>query len=65
MNRVKVPRCYHTLQSKLIRFQLHGFSEVSAQVHGVMVYLRVTYENGRVTVNIVASKTCVSNRFQD
>ena len=60
LNYVKVPRCYFKKCSRPVEFQLHGFSDASAEAYGAVVYLRTTYEDGSISVNLVASKTRVS-----
>ena len=60
LNYVKVQRCYFKKCSRPVQFQLHGFSDASAEAYGAVVYLRTTYEYGSISVNLVASKTRVS-----
>ena len=59
--RVSVPRCYFDPSFKTpINIELHGFSDASQQAFAAVVYLRSIYEDGRITVKLVASKTKVA-----
>ena len=40
---LRVPRCYIKPTLKPISIELHGFSDVSAQTYGAMVYLKSVY----------------------
>ena len=40
--------------------ELHCFSDASEKAYAAVVYLRSTYEDGRIEVNLVASKTRVA-----
>ena len=58
MSQVKIPRCYFgekELEPSTI--QLHGFSDASRQAYAAAVYLRSEWDDGRVQVELVASKT--------
>ena len=60
LSNVRIPRCYFDVRSKPTNIQLHGFSDASQQAFAAVVYLRSTYEDGRVAVKFVASKTKVA-----
>ena len=58
---VRLPRCYFSARaSRPNNIQLHGFSDASQQAFAAAVYMRSTYDNGHVEVNLVASKTKVA-----
>jgi hypothetical protein len=60
LSNVRIRRCYFDVGSKPTNIQLHGFSDASQQAFVAVVYLRSTYEDGRVAVKFVASKTKVA-----
>lgn len=61
LNSVSIPRCYfHDKSGNLSSVELHCFSEASEKAYAAVVYLRSTYEDGRIEVNLVASKTRVA-----
>lgn len=60
LNKVKIPRCYFVSNLSPISIQLHGFSDASKQAYAAVVYLRSCYDDGRVVVSLVCSKTRVS-----
>ena len=58
LSQVQIPRCYFgekELEPSTI--QLHGFSDASRQAYAAAVYLRSEWDDGRVQVELVASKT--------
>lgn len=55
---IQIPR--YIGYTKQTSVQLHGFSDASLGAYSAVVYFRVLYEDGRVNVKIVASKTRVS-----
>ena len=59
LNGVNVPR-YFTSTSTLICIQIHAFSDASKKAYATAVYLRVEYEDGRVEVRLLSSKTRVA-----
>ena len=61
LNSVSIPRCYFDHKSgNLSSVELHCFSDASEKAYAAVVYLRSTYEDGRIEVNLVASKTRVA-----
>ena len=63
LQRLEVPRCYSdggrgrwTEASK----ELHVFADASPKAYGAVVYLRLTYPDGSVTVSFVMSKARVA-----
>ncbi|XP_028400806.1 uncharacterized protein LOC114523939 [Dendronephthya gigantea] len=46
--------------SKPVEHQLHGFSDASGKAFASAVYLRTKYDDNRIDVNLVASKSRVS-----
>ena len=60
VNQIKVPRCYFRSSLNPILIELHGFSDISAQAYGAVVYLRAVYKNGSISSTIMASKTRVA-----
>jgi len=59
-NKVRIPRCYFITTSKPNSVQLHGFSDASKQAYATVAYLRSSYDNGRVAVRLLCSKTRVA-----
>ena len=61
LNDVRVPRCYFQCVDQLPRkHQLHGFCDASDLALAAVVYLRTEHSDGRVNVNLVASKSRVA-----
>ena len=58
--KLKVPRCYSKGSLLAISFELHGFSDASAQPYGAVVYFRTVFDDGSISSTIVASKTRVA-----
>ena len=54
----RIPRCYFTF--KPVDVQLHGFSDASEKAYATVVYIRSRYEDGRIDVKLVASKSRVA-----
>jgi len=57
---IEVPRYYHGLSDKPVSIELHGFSDASISAYAAVLYIRTCFENGRVEVSIIASKTKVT-----
>jgi hypothetical protein len=57
---VRVPRCYYLSNQNRLTTQIHGFSDASERAIGAVVYTRTVYENSRVDVKLMASKTRVA-----
>ena len=53
-----IPRCYFSQQPLTI--QIHGFSDASERAYAAVVYIRSTYNDGRVEIKLVASKSRVA-----
>ena len=61
LNSVRIPRCYFDSKpSQLKSAELHCFSDASERAYAAVVYIRSVYEDGRVDVNLIASKTKVA-----
>ena len=54
-----IPRCYVSNSSNIKSSELHCFSDASERAYAAVIYLRSIYEDGRVDVNLIASKTKV------
>ena len=57
---VRVPRCYYLSNQNRLITQIHGFSDASERAIGAVVYTRTVYENSRVDVKLMVSKTRVA-----
>ena len=55
---VRIPRCY--FRSSPIEIELHGFSDASNRAYAAVIYMRSLYQDGRVDVRLVASKSRVA-----
>lgn len=60
LNKVRIPRCYFITTSKPNSVRLHGFSDASKQAYAAVVYLQSSYDDGRVAVRLLCSKTRVA-----
>lgn len=58
LTKVRIPRCY--FQSSPVETQIHGFSDASDRAYAAVLYLRSVYEDGRIQVSLVASKSRVA-----
>ncbi|XP_055585300.1 uncharacterized protein LOC129738142 [Uranotaenia lowii] len=58
LNEIRVPRCVVT--PKAARTELHCFSDASEKAYGGCLYLRNTDRDGKVTVNLLSSKSKVA-----
>ena len=57
---VSVPRCYFTSTSTPIDIQIHALGDASKKAYATAVYLRSEYEDDRVEVRLLSSKTSVA-----
>ena len=57
---VRVPRCIYWPKLNRLFTQLHGFSDASERATGAVVYARTVYEDDRIDVKMIASKTRVA-----
>ena len=55
---VSIPRCY--FESRPVEIQLHAFSDASERAYAAVVYLRSSYEDGRIVVRLASSKSRVA-----
>ena len=55
---IRIPRCLHMNNDQSTT--IHTFVDASKSMYGAVSYLRTEHPNGRVKVNIVASKTRVT-----
>ena len=61
LNSVCIPRCYFDYTSgNLKSAELHCFSDASEKAYAASIYVRSIYEDGRIDVKLVASKTKVA-----
>ena len=60
LNGMKVPRCYFDSNRTVAYSQLYGFSDASDQAFAAVVYLRASYSDGTVEVQIIGAKTRVA-----
>ena len=56
---IHMPRCLFDKGKKVSKFELHGFSDASEMAYASIVYLRVVYETGEVSIKFVAPKAKV------
>ena len=57
---VRVPRCIYWPKLNRLFTQLHGFSDASERAIGAVVYARAVYEDDRIDIKMIASKTRVA-----
>lgn len=57
---IHLPRCYFRLDCKPETVELHAFSDASSQAYAAVVYIRSTYPDGTISVNLLASKNKVA-----
>ena len=55
---VRIPRCHFS--SHPVNTQLHAFSDASELAFAAAIYMRSEYDNGKIDVKLVASKTRVA-----
>ena len=62
MGCVEVDRYFGIVDSEslVVRRELHGFSDASAEGYGTCVYVRSIYESGEISVKLLASKSRVA-----
>ena len=58
LNEIRIPRCY--FRSTPVEVQVHGFSDASNSAYAAVLYLRSVYDDGRILVRLVASKSRVA-----
>ena len=57
---IAMPRCYFIPTIKAVDIQLHGLSDASERAFAGVVYVWTVYENGVISVRLVAAKSRVS-----
>ena len=55
ISKIKVPRCFQ--EDKPKDTSLHFFSDTSVDAYAAVVYQRMQYSNGKISVRLVAAKT--------
>ena len=60
LHNLRIPRCLFVTNKPVKTFELHGFSDASISAHAATVYLLSRYDDGTVTINLIASKSRVS-----
>ena len=61
LERVSVPRSICLSQEEKERdVELHGFSDASEEAYGAAIYARITYQIGKVSTKLIATKTSVA-----
>jgi len=55
---MRIPRCYFVAMPADV--QIHAFGDASEHAYAAVVYLRSCYEDGRIHVRLVASKSKVA-----
>jgi hypothetical protein len=60
LNNVHVPRCYFQDNGLWKTIQLHCFSDASKAAYAAVVYIRSSYSDGHIDVNLVTAKTRVA-----
>ena len=58
--KIKVPWCCYVGTATPISHQLHGFSDASEHAFAAVIYLRTVYNDGSISVRLLASKTRVA-----
>ena len=56
----EIPRCYFASTSTPIDIQIHAFSDSSKKAYATAVYFRSEYDDGKVEVILLSSKTRVA-----
>ena len=57
---IKIDRSFFDNEARVTKIELHAFSDASERAYATVVYLRVVYDTGKVSVHFVASKAKVS-----
>ncbi|XP_022778398.1 uncharacterized protein LOC111319952, partial [Stylophora pistillata] len=57
LSNVRIPRCY--FQSRSVEIELRGFSDASHCAYAAVIFMRSLYQDERVDVRLVASKSRV------
>ena len=60
LSEISIPRCYFLPDQTIVSQQLHGFSDASGRAYAAVVYLRTEYQDGHVSIRLIASKTRVA-----
>lgn len=58
--RLKIPRHYGYISSKVTSIELHIFTDASTKAYAAVGYFRLTFANGTVKVTLIFSKTRVA-----
>ncbi|MEW8544200.1 MAG: hypothetical protein AB2693_11760, partial [Candidatus Thiodiazotropha sp.] len=60
LDHIQIPRCLQKKEQYADTVSLHTFVDASERAYGAVVYARHCYEDGSVSINIVAAKTRVA-----
>ena len=60
VNDIKLDRSFFKQDAGVTKVEIHAFSDASERAYATVVYLRVVYDTGEVSVHFVASKAKVS-----
>ena len=54
---VTIPRCLKDSETKVVELRIHTFTDASESTYAAALYARHVYENGDVTVRLIATKS--------
>lgn len=59
---IVIPRQYflNNENMKILKYELHGFSDASPEAYGCCIYLKAFFENGTIKMSLVTAKSRVS-----
>jgi len=59
LNQLKIPRCL-LLKKRVLKTDIHGFSDASLSAYGACVYLRNLYSDNTVSFHLISAKSRVA-----